>query len=51
MLLSKKRFRLVTKVIEFWKEGNTISDEEAQKLKGTIELSRFDWKRAAKYSF
>lgn len=51
MLLSKKRFRLVSKVIETWKDENLISQEDSIKLKGAIELSKFDWKRAAKYSF
>jgi hypothetical protein len=51
MLLSRKRFRLVAKVIETWKNENVISLEDSIKLKEAIELSKFDWKRAAKYSF
>ena len=51
MLLSKKRFRLVSKVIETWKDEKVITLEDSLKLKNAIELSKFDWKRAAKYSF
>jgi hypothetical protein len=51
MLLSKKRHKLVTKVIDTWKNDGVISEEESRKLNGSIEISKFDWKRLAKYSF
>lgn len=50
MLLNKKRYKFVSKVIETWKEEDVISSEESEKLKGSIELMKFDWKRLAKYS-
>lgn len=51
MILSKKRFRLVSKVIDTWLDEKVIDQKESMKLKGAIELSKFDWKRLAKYSF
>ncbi len=51
MLLNKKRYNLVSKVIETWQDEEIISSEESKKLKDSIELSKFDWKRLAKYSF
>lgn len=51
MLLNKKRYNLVLKVIETWQDEEIISSDESKKLKDSIELSKFDWKRLAKYSF
>lgn len=51
MLLNKKRFKLVSKVIDTWKNEDVISQEESEKLKNSIEPSKFDWHRLAKYSF
>lgn len=51
MLLNKKRYNLVSKVIETWQDEEIISSDESKKLKDSIELSKFDWKRLAKYSF
>jgi hypothetical protein len=51
MLLSKKKFLTVQKVIDKWHIDNIIDTAEAHRLKSSIELSKFDWKRLAKYSF
>ncbi len=51
MLLSKKRYKLVTRVIETWTTEQVITQGESKKLKDSIGLSKFDWKRLAKYSF
>lgn len=51
MLLNKKRYNLVSKVIETWQDESVISEEESKKLKDSIELAKFDWTRMAKYSF
>jgi hypothetical protein len=51
MLLSKKKFLTVQKVIDKWLLDNVINSAEAHRLKSSIELSKFDWKRLAKYSF
>lgn len=51
MLLSKKRHKLVSKVIDTWKKEGVVSENESQRLHDSIEISKFDWKRLAKYSF
>jgi hypothetical protein len=51
MLLSKKQHKLVTKVIDLWKNEHVISEDESRRLNNSIEISKFDWKRLAKYSF
>jgi hypothetical protein len=51
MLLSKKKSRLVHRVIAVWESENTITPEVSEKLKGSIQVSKFDWRRLAKYSF
>ncbi|NLW49134.1 MAG: DUF2157 domain-containing protein [Firmicutes bacterium] len=51
MLLNKKRFRFVQKVINSWEKDNVLTVSEGNKLRATIELSKFDWNRLAKYSF
>jgi len=42
--------RLFT-AIDQWVAESVISEEEGAKLKGSIEILRFDYKRLAKYSF
>lgn len=51
MLLNKKRFRFVQKVITSWETDKILTIEEANKLRANLELSKFDWNRLAKYSF
>lgn len=51
MLLSKKNFKLLHTVLERWHNDGTISGPEMEKLKGSLEVQPFDWKRLAKYSF
>lgn len=51
MILSKKKFRLVTKVIDTWKKEDVITADVADRLKNSIEPARFDWMRMARYSF
>jgi MFS family permease len=49
--LSKKQHHLVSQVIEYWRQTETISEETAEKLNGSIIAAPFDWKRLARYSF
>lgn len=49
--LSKKHYRLVSQVIEYWQQTETITQETASRLKSTIYPVSFDWKRLARYSF
>lgn len=51
MLLRKKQYKLVTKVINSWENQQVISEEESARLKNTIKTFTFDWKRLAVYSF
>jgi hypothetical protein len=51
MLLNKKRYRLVSKVIDTWRDEHVITQEKSQKLRNSLEISKFDWKRLSKYSF
>jgi len=51
MILSKKKFRLVSKIIDTWKKNDVITDDVADRLKHSIEPARFDWNRMARYSF
>lgn len=51
MLLNKKKFRFVQKVITSWEHENVITTDEADKLRANIELAKFDWNSLAKYSF
>ncbi len=51
MFLSRRRHKLVGKVIDTWKSEGVISEDESRKLHDSIEISRFDWKRLGKYSF
>jgi hypothetical protein len=49
--LSKRQYRLVSQVIDYWLKTETINQEMAGKLNGSIIAVHFDWKRLARYSF
>ncbi|MDD2335993.1 MAG: hypothetical protein PHD01_05390 [Geobacteraceae bacterium] len=49
--LSKRHYRLVSQVIEYWRQSETINQETANQLNDTIYAVSFDWKRLARYSF
>ncbi len=51
MLLNKKKYRLVQKVIASWENDQILTSDEANKLRENTELSKFDWNRLARYSF
>lgn len=51
MLVSKRKYRFVTRVINSWKERGLLSEEKADELKDSLEISRLDWRRLARYSF
>lgn len=51
MLLNKKKYRLVAKVIEAWKERGLLSEEKSHELKNSLEIASVDWRRLARYSF
>jgi hypothetical protein len=51
MQLKKKSAELVTEAIDQWEAESLIDKELAITLKGSIEVTKFDWKRLAKFSF
>ncbi|RMF95186.1 MAG: DUF2157 domain-containing protein [Candidatus Schekmanbacteria bacterium] len=51
MKLSKKNAQILTSAIEKWVEENLISKDQGKMLIESFEVSSFDWKRLAKYSF
>jgi len=50
-LLSKRQHRLVSQVIDYWRQTDTINYETATRLSSSILAVSFDWKRLARYSF
>jgi hypothetical protein len=51
MQVSKKEGRIISGAIQNWLEAGTITEEESQKLERSFQVTSFDWKRIAKYSF
>jgi hypothetical protein len=51
MQVSKKEGLVLDDAIKNWIESDVISEQESQKLKRSYEVTSFDWKRVAKYSF
>ncbi len=51
MKLSKKEAGVVRSAIAAWKNEQFIDAAESERLLASIEVSVFDWKRLAKYSF
>lgn len=51
MQVSKKEGKVLDKTIKNWLEADVISESEGHKLKASYEITSFDWKRIAKYSF
>lgn len=49
--LSKRQYRLVSQLIDYWQKTGKINLETADKLNGSIIAVSFDWKRLARYSF
>ncbi|MEI5638974.1 MULTISPECIES: hypothetical protein [unclassified Pseudoalteromonas] len=51
MQVSKKEGKVLDAAIKHWLEEDIISETESQNLKAAYEVTSFDWKRVAKYSF
>jgi len=51
MQVSKKEGRILDHAINGWLETDVISESDSHKLRGSYEVTSFDWKRVAKYSF
>lgn len=51
MQLSKKEAHIVKSAISTWTKDKVITQEQSDALVGSYEVTHFDWKRVAKYSF
>jgi len=51
MQLSKKEARTVENAISTWTTDKVITQEMSETLLASFEVTHFDWKRVAKYSF
>lgn len=51
MRVSKKEGRILGNAIAQWRQSGVISEQESEKLKAAYQVTAFDWKRLAKYSF
>lgn len=51
MQLSKKEARIVKNTIHEWTQDNIITSDVSNTLLGSFQVTPFDWKRVAKYSF
>ncbi len=49
--LGKKQHQIISKTINQWCKAGVINQEIAQKLLGSLVITRFDWKRTARYAF
>lgn len=51
MKLSRKQSAFLTDTIDAWEKSGKLSKETAEILKESYEITAFDWKKLAKYSF
>ncbi|KXS54530.1 MAG: hypothetical protein AWU57_1101 [Marinobacter sp. T13-3] len=51
MRVSKKEGRILENAIAQWQQSGVISEQESEKLQAAYQVTPFDWKRLAKYSF
>ena len=51
MRINKRRAGFLGDIIQYWEDGAVISPDKADELRSSFEVTSFDWKRLAKYSF
>lgn len=51
MQITRKKARIVRKVLSQWEKEGTLSTEEAAKLSSSIHVIPMDWKKLAGYAF
>ena len=49
--LDKDKAELLQQSIDTWKQENLLTDEQANLLKQSITVRRFDWKQVTVYAF
>lgn len=51
MKIDQEKSDFLDEMLDYWQEENLLTQDEAQRLRGTYETKRFDWRRLAQYSF
>ncbi|MFZ2089554.1 MAG: hypothetical protein WAU47_13355 [Desulfobaccales bacterium] len=51
MKIGRKKAKIITAAINEWEAASQLSPEDSQKLRQSLEVVPFDWRRLAKYSF
>ena len=51
MNLNKKQARTLFTAIDSWRQSGLLSSSQAEQLRASIKVVRFDWQRLARYSF
>ena len=51
MKVSRKKAKIITAAIKEWEDSSQLSPPDSQKLLQSLEVTPFDWRRLAKYSF
>lgn len=51
MQVSRKEGKLLTQAIREWEGAGLLNTGQADQLQGSLNVTSFDWKRVAKYSF
>ena len=51
MYITKAKAQIIKQAIEDWRNEGLLDEEKASQLENSIEVTSFDWKRLARYSF
>jgi hypothetical protein len=51
MKVGRKKAKIITAALQEWEDNSRLSPEDSQKLLQSIEVTPFDWRLLAKYSF
>lgn len=51
MQVSKKEGKLLVQALREWESSGLLGSGQANELRGSLDITSFDWKRVAKYSF
>jgi len=51
MKLNRRKANIVKNAVEAWKAEGVVSEAESIRLLSAVEVTKFDWKRLARYSF
>jgi hypothetical protein len=51
MKVARKKAKIISAAIKEWEDNSQLSPEDSQRLRQSMEVVPFDWRRLAKYSF